>query len=648
MSDIQHQINAAMSLFNAKKYTQLINDFANKYSQHPMLTMLFAIALGKDKQYKKSFSILKKLHANFPKNLDVLHNYALLLNESGDATSAIAKHKETVSLNPQYDPAHFALGQLLMTSGQFEAAASAHTKAFNIRPCNAHFEGLVSALLSANAYVKCIELILANQRFLSQQPVAECFFEACHRTHNRQLIRQYYPTISAQHQKSYLVGLYAGLSELEAKRYIFSRDVLSHALQVCSDNARSEYEIRSNLYYVSWLIDNDESSFTRLEEYLLADNNDQSLVFLHKIYEGMGKLDQAQELLSEASLEYQESPDGRLALANVLFRQSKFTEADAILEKLTQEQSQMLSAHYLRIRVSEKQQNFAQAAAVILQVESINKQASSLFVGQVQSELSLSEFTQAPSKSVNVSSHTAKFIFIVGFPRSGTTLLEKELLSAKDVVLMEETDACASFFEQTAQRLCITDWQVYLASVQQEELNELANDYLVFLSSFVNFAPNTQVLLDKMPLNFPYLPLMLALFPCSKVLCCVRDPRDIALSCLKFEELNIYSSREFYLAYDKVFNYAQALMPLFPQAFQNVRYEDLVADVKATMQQLFITLDLQRGTADDNVTLLQTPSYHQVSQPVYKTSVGLFEAYTEFIDFADPLLDKWLQHWDYS
>lgn len=88
---------------------------------------------------------------------------------------------------------------------------------------------------------------------------------------------------------------------------------------------------------------------------------------------------------------------------NYWLPQSKFTEADAILDKLTQEHNQMLRVQYLRIPVLEKQQNYAQAAGIILQVESIYKQVSSLFVGQAQSKLSLSEFTQAPSKSVNVS-----------------------------------------------------------------------------------------------------------------------------------------------------------------------------------------------------------------------------------------------------
>jgi hypothetical protein len=131
------------------------------------------------------------------------------------------------------------------------------------------------------------------------------------------------------------------------------------------------------------------------------------------------------------------------------------------------------------------------------------------------------------------------------------------------------------------------------------------------------------------------------------VICCIRDPRDIALSCLKFEEINLYAPMAFYQAYDKVFDYALSLQSLFEKVWHEVRYEDLVKNTDDVMVTLCDFLGLKLEQQEQSGTLLQTPSYYQVSQPIYTSSIGLFESYSEFIDFNDPLLDKWLKHWGY-
>jgi tetratricopeptide (TPR) repeat protein len=644
MSIIQANINTAMSLFNQNKYEQVVKQFSKHYQQHPMLTMLYAIALGKQQQYKTAFSLMDQLHTDFPKNVDVLHNHGLLLKECGKTALAITKHKDTLAINPSYEPAYVALGNLFMQTEQVAAAINSFEKAFKLRASASNLQGFTSALLKGKSYLKCIEIILDNKAFLSERVIAELFFEACYRSHNRRLIRDHYVSLMAQHENSCLIGLYTGLAEIEGKRYVYARTVLKQALTLSNDEI-SRYEIMSNYHYVSWLIDGSAKNLSVLESYLREQNSDQSKLFLHKIYEGLGRVTEAAAMLDLVSNHCKQSASTEFAKANILFRQHDLAKANSILENLTRDNAAMLNAYYLRIKVLEKMGDFAQAAQIINEVASISKAGSTLFSDT--SQLTLRDFDGEASKSQRTSSNSARFIFIVGFPRSGTTLLEKKLLTGKDLVLMEETDACESFFEQTKQRFNIVNWDIFLNQASAKELNALADDYLAFLSSFVEFAPQTQILLDKMPLNFPYLPLMLAMFPSSQMICCIRDPRDIALSCLKFEEINLYSPKAFYQAYDKVFDYALSLKSLFEKVWHEVRYEDLVKNTDKVMLALCDALGLTLEVQEQSETLLQTPSYYQVSQPIYTSSIGLFDSYSEFIDFTDPLLDKWLKHWGY-
>ena len=645
MSNIQAHINTALSLFNQGKFEQVSKQFSEYYKQHPMLTMLYAIALGKQQQYEVAFSLLDQLHKDFPKNVDVLHNHGLLLKECGRTALAITKHKDTIAINPNYEPAYVALGNLCMQTEEASAAINHFEKAFKLRSSAPNFQGLTTALVKSKAYIQCIEIILHNKTFLSEQGIAELFFEACYRSHNRRLIRDYYTSLITKHENSCLIGLYTGLAEIEGKRYVYAKNVLKHALALSND-ATSRDEIVSNYHYVSWLIEGTTSKLVALENYLREQDNDQSKLFLYNIYEGLGRVTEAAAMLDLVSNDCKKTAGAEFARANILFRQQELAKADRILENLTRDNASMLNAYYLRIKVLEKMGDFALAADIIKEVASISKVASTLFSDT--SQLTLRDFDEKSAKSPRTSSNRAKFIFIVGFPRSGTTLLEKKLLTGKDLVLMEETDACESFFEQIKSRFNVLDWNEFLNQVSVDELHELAQEYLVFLSSFVEFKPQSQVLLDKMPLNFPYLPLMLAMFPSSQVICCIRDPRDIALSCLKHEEINLYLPRAFYQAYDKVFDYALSLKSLFEKVWHEVRYEELVNHTDDVMLPLCDALGLKMENHEQSETLLQTPSYYQVIQPIYTSSIGLFKSYSEFIDFNDPLLDKWLNHWGYN
>src|SRR6185312_2225325 len=120
-------------------------------------------------------------------------------------------------------------------------------------------------------------------------------------------------------------------------------------------------------------------------------------------------------------------------------------------------------------------------------------------------------------------------VFLVGFPRSGTTLLEQVLASHPDVTAMEERacleDSAVAFFGGNADldRLAMLS-DAGLESWRQAYWKRVAE---------AGSTPSSPVFVDKMPLNAVFLPLIAKLFPHAKIILALRDPRDVVLSCFR-------------------------------------------------------------------------------------------------------------------
>ena len=172
--------------------------------------------------------------------------------------------------------------------------------------------------------------------------------------------------------------------------------------------------------------------------------------------------------------------------------------------------------------------------------------------------------------------------------------------------------------------------------------------------------PEGARLVDKMPLNTVDAGLIARLFPKAKVLLALRHPCDVVLSgfmqafkpnpaMVQFETLK--SSALFYAA---VMDLWRQYEPVLPLSVHRVRYEDLIADFEGETRRMLAFL----GVAWDDAVLayaerakgkaIATPSYHQVTQPIYTRSVGRWRNY--HAAFADvlPILEPWLKAFGYQ
>ena len=225
-------------------------------------------------------------------------------------------------------------------------------------------------------------------------------------------------------------------------------------------------------------------------------------------------------------------------------------------------------------------------------------------------------------------------IFVVGAPRSGTTLVAELLGRAPQVVNRGELDWLPHLAERVAAA----------PRVDVALLDEIAATYLQKLQQGERDA---RCFIDKQPLNFLHLDLIRALFPQAWILCSRRSERDTALSIWSQH----FGSSEYRFAYDfddiaAVLRGGDKLMAKAKRAADarviEVRYESLAQDPQTIIDGIAATIGLPAfdcSRADEKRHAIGTASLWQARQPVYTASIGRWRAYAPFLPellgFAD-------------
>jgi tetratricopeptide (TPR) repeat protein len=248
-------------------------------------------------------------------------------------------------------------------------------------------------------------------------------------------------------------------------------------------------------------------------------------------------------------------------------------------------------------------------------------------------------------------------IFIVGFPRSGTTLLEQAIDAHPALESMDEQPYLQKALDTLFARG--VDYPHGLARASRADLDCARQEYMRLARRRVRLDAG-QRLVDKNPLNLLRLPLIRRLYPQSRLLLAVRHPCDVLMSCY----LQHFRAPDFALLASDLerlaTGYARALDFWFDQAallaphLRQVRYEQLVVAFEAEMRGIaaFLGLDwhdamLAPAERARSRRFVSTPSYAQVVEPVSATAVGRSQPYLRHFGPALPHLAPALERWGY-
>ena len=246
-------------------------------------------------------------------------------------------------------------------------------------------------------------------------------------------------------------------------------------------------------------------------------------------------------------------------------------------------------------------------------------------------------------------------IFLLGFPRSGTTLLDTMLMGEESLLVLEERPLWNAVIEAVPDAAA-------LASLSEADIERLRALYFAAIDAHApGGAAGNLVPVDKMPLNLARVPWLHRLFPEARYVLSLRHPADAVLSCLftnfrlNYAMANFLELGDAAATYDLVMRAWEKSRAAFALPAHAIRYEDLIASPEETLRPLFDFLGLawRDGAADHRAAArargyVASASYAQVTEPLYRRAAGRWERYRDRLGPALRLLAPWAERYGYT
>jgi len=251
-------------------------------------------------------------------------------------------------------------------------------------------------------------------------------------------------------------------------------------------------------------------------------------------------------------------------------------------------------------------------------------------------------FTKERLQHSPVATHGSKRpIFIVGMPRSGTSLTEKIVARHPDVFGGGELKHMDYIVKNELPKILNTNklFPDYLQDLSTDSANQAAEFYLDHIDQL---APNNEThVTDKMPMNFTYLGLIALLFPQARIIHCTRNPLDTGLSCYFINFTNVdhmgftqdlKTIGHYYKRYEKLMEHWHQILP---NPIYDLSYEELVKNPDTEIRKLlkFCELPWHEDCLNPHRSkeATKTASYNQVRRPINTRSIERWKHYEKHL-----------------
>jgi len=543
-----------------------------------------------------------------PAYVEAHYNLGKALQSLGETEEAIASCRRAIELKPDYTEAHYNLGTLLQLLGKTEEAEAAFLRVLALRPDFAEAHNNLGFVLQARG--KSPEAIACYQKALALKPnladahnnlgnalQASGRLEEALTSFRRALELQ--PNYAEAHNNLGILHNELGEPDNAIAHY-------RRALELQPDFAEAHY----NLGFLLSQLGQMEEAVTSFRKALALKPD------YVQAYRGLLTI-----------VKPTEAGDLITAMETLYYAKGGITDEDRS------------NLGFVLGKAYEELKEFDKSFAFIMEANRLKRRSLHYDTGIEQQffnriKQTFSEHFFASRQDVGFRDTTP--IFIVGMPRSGTTLVEQILASHPLVCGAGEL----TLLIDLADRICTGATAAFpecMADLAPDDLSKMGSDYVEKLREY---SQEARYITDKLPHNFLRVGLIKTILPDAKVIHCLRNPMDTCFSIYKndFAETHGYAYDmeelgRYYLLYRDIMAHWEKILPGF---MYNLVYEEMVTDQRKQTESLldFCTLPwndacLNFHTSKRKVT---TASLAQVRKPVYRDSMELWKRFEQYLD----------------
>lgn len=601
-----------------------------------------------------------------------LHGQAVRHLQAGQMDQGIALLHKACELNPGSADIHKDLGTAYWQAGQPETAQKHYEKAAKLAPKNAAvLNGLAAFLIEQGSASKAQNFLRRALKIEPRNPeIQNNLGVACHKTGKLPESEECFR--SAIQLNPNWANPYFGLGRLlrEQKRNEEADQALRQALKINPGHALAWDELGALMLEMQAL-DDARKCYENVVKYY--PQYEPGWLKLLRVVEQKGDLEDAQEFIQKAYSLFPNNLGLIQAEAKIARRQGKLDHAVEILEKTlpTLKQDSYKNAGiffelgllYDRTdKVDKAFEAFETANTLFLKKPTVEECDFDFIPDIIKSfkECFIPSWVESWSSPPEYRADQPAPVFLVGFPRSGTTLLEQVLNSHPDVIACEERPVVETIYRDMEERFG-KKFPENLNTLTPEDIEHYRDMFFDIHEKYGTDFSQKPVFVDKMPVNMIFAGLIYRMFPNCKFILAIRHPCDCALSCFmqEFEANNamIHFTRlsETARMYDQYFDLWQHFSNVLPLQVYTHRYEDLVGNFQPSVKALlqFLGVDWDDAVLEYDKTAresqgVHTPSYHQVTEKIYTRASGRWLRYHEHIEPVLDVLAPWAEHFGYA
>ena len=613
----------------AKKYLEKAIEINPKYLK--AYSNLASIYVGEGNLRSAELFLKRSIEIN-PKDINSLVNLGCILRDLGNPKKAEIYLKNALAINPEYDNALTNLGVVLNELGKIDEGEKFLKKALKINPTSPLiFNNLGNILVKKNNF----------------HDAEVCFRKAI------ELKPDFYLA-------------YSNLGSLLSRRgnLIEAEKYTQEAINYNSKFELAYVNLGTIKIDLDKLSDAEDLFLSALE---INDNYNYAYASLFRLYEKTNDINKLKLKIEKLKNNLNINNEILMFKSRIAFREKDFVNAKKLIDQVSAEwidqtdQNTSLLFWSFKAFIEEKVKNFDEAfkcfekSQLNLKYEDCNPVEFQNYIKTYRRNLDSKKYLEN-NKTNSIAERQPAFL--IGFPRSGTTLLDTILRSHPEIDVLEEKPIINSVEKiiQSKYKYSLDE----LDRLNKEELDFLREHYLETLKNNSNRDKNTRILIDKFPFQTVCLPLINLLFPDSKIIFTHRNPYDTVLSCFQqaFEPNNAMSNFRSIDSAAEIYNLTMNVWTDYISSLNikyiTSKYEDLIEDFDSHIAKILNFLGVNwneniknyRDTAYKRVKI-NTPSSSQVIQPIYKTSIEKWKNYERYFGTSHKNLIKWKNYFQY-